>query len=208
MVHFILLIVYCFMITGILLAAGRSTRMGQPKLLLPWGNIQLVRHVAQTALHSSLDDLIVVTGHRAEHVHAALDGLPVTLVHNAAFLDGQSTSVRAGIAALGDDAQAAMILLADQPLLQPSTIDALIGTYHQHQSPIVAPRYNGQRGNPVLFDRTLFAELSMVQGDQGARLVLQAHTQHLQLVDVADEGVLLDLDTPENYQKLWCRIQT
>lgn len=196
------------MITGILLAAGRSTRMGQPKLLLPWGDIQLVRHVAQIALRSTLAHVVVVTGHRAEHVQAALDGLPVTLVHNAAFLDGQSTSVRAGVAALGDDAQAAMILLADQPLLQPSTIDALIATYHERHARIVAPQYRGQRGNPVLFDRALFGELEALQGDQGARPVLQAHAQHLQLVDVADEGVLLDLDTPDAYQQLWERPQT
>jgi molybdenum cofactor cytidylyltransferase len=196
------------MISGILLAAGRSSRMGQPKLLLPWGNIQLVRHVAQIALRSALDSLIVVTGHRAEHVQAALDGLPVTLVHNDAFLDGQSTSVRAGIAGLGANVEAALILLADQPLLQSSTIDALITTYRQHHPPIVAPQYQGQRGNPVLFDRTLFAELNALHGDQGARPVLQVHAQQLHLVDVADEGVLLDLDTPDAYQKLWARSQT
>jgi len=193
------------MITGILLAAGRSTRMGQPKLLLPWGRVQLVQHVAQTALRSALDHLIVVTGHRAEHVEAALAGLPVTPVHNAAFLDGQSTSVRAGIAALDANVEAAMVLLADQPLLQPSTIDALIAEYHQHQPLIVAPQYHGQRGNPVLFDRTLFSELGALQGDQGARPVLQAHRQQMHLVDVADEGVLLDLDTPDNYQQLWSK---
>lgn len=196
------------MITGILLAAGRSTRMGQPKLLLPWGNVHLVRHVAQTALGSSLDHLIVVTGHRAEHMQAALDGLPVTLVHNDAFLDGQSTSVRVGVAGLGADVEAAMILLADQPLLQSSTIDALIVAYREHQPLIVAPRCNGQRGNPVLFDRTLFAQLAALQGDQGARPVLQVHQQHVHLVDVADEGVLLDLDTPNAYQQLWDRAQT
>lgn len=195
------------MITGILLAAGRSTRMGEPKLLLLWGNIQLVRHVAQIALRSTLDHLVVVTGHRAEHVQAALGGLPVTLVHNDAFLDGQSTSVRAGIAALDANVEAAMILLADQPLLQSSTIDALIAAYHKHQALIVAPRYKGQRGNPVLFNRALFAELGTLQGDQGARPVLQAHRQHLHLLDVADEGVLLDLDTPDAYQQLWDRTQ-
>jgi molybdenum cofactor cytidylyltransferase len=195
------------MITGILLAAGRSTRMGQPKLLLPWGNIQLVRHVAQIALRSLLDEIIVVTGHQALHVEAVLEDLPLTVVHNAVFFQGQSTSVRAGIAALNNDVQAAMILLADQPLLQPSTIDALIHVYREHQPLIVAPRYNGQRGNPVLFDRTLFVELAALQGDQGARPVLQANRQHLHLVDVADEGVLLDLDTPDTYQQLWNRAQ-
>lgn len=193
------------MITGILLAAGRSTRMGQPKVLLPWGNVQLVRHMAQIALCSTLDDLIVVTGHRAAHVQAALDGLPITFVHNPAFLDGQSTSVRAGIAALGAEVQAALLLLADQPLLQPSTIDMLITAYREHRSLIVAPQFGEQRGNPVLFDRALFPELLALEGDQGARPVLQAHRQQVQLVNVADEGVVLDLDTPTAYQALWER---
>lgn len=193
------------MIPGILLAAGRSQRMGQPKLLLPWHGVPLVRHTAQIALASKLDELIVVTGHRAEHVRAALDGLQVTIVHNDAFLDGQSTSVRAGVAALGPEVQAAVILLADHPLLQPTTIDALIDTYLQEQPLIVVPRYKEQRGNPVLFGRTLFPQLAVLTGDQGARPVLMAHGEHVRYVDVVDQGILLDLDTPEMYQELWDR---
>jgi molybdenum cofactor cytidylyltransferase len=195
------------MITGILLAAGRSQRMGQPKLLLPWRRVPMIRHVAEGVLHSKLDQLIVVTGHRAEHVAAALHGLAVTLVHNAAFLDGQSTSVRAGVEALSTEVDAAMILLADQPLLQSTTIDALIDVYRQEQPRIVVPRYNGQRGNPVLFARPLLPELRTLAGDQGARPMLMAHMPEVRFVDVADEGVVLDLDTPEAYEQLWERQQ-
>jgi molybdenum cofactor cytidylyltransferase len=195
------------MITGILLAAGRSQRMGQPKLLLPWGNLPLVRHAVQIALDSKLDEVIVVTGYLAEHIAVALHGLPMKLVHNAAFLEGQSTSVRAGVEALDADVEAVVMLLADQPLLQASTIDALLDTFRHQQAPIVVPRYNGQRGNPVLFARSLFGELLMLAGDQGARPVLAMHAEDIRFVDVADEGMVLDLDTPEAYQRLWAHRQ-
>lgn len=190
------------MIAGILLAAGRSMRMGQPKLLLPWQGVPLVRFVAQRALLSSIDELIVVTGHRAAHTSAALADLRVRIVHNDDFLDGQSTSLRAGVAALDDAVEAAIVLLADQPLLQPATIDALIAHYRQHQPPVIVPRYGGQRGNPVLFDRSLFAALQTISGDQGARSVIQNQRDGVQWLDTADQGVLLDIDTPEMYQRL------
>lgn len=191
-----------FVISGILLAAGRSQRMGQPKLLLPWHGIPLVRHVAQLALRTKLDELIVVTGHRAEHMAAALADLPLRIVHNAAFLEGQSTSLRAGIAAVDRAADAALILLADQPLLQVRTIDVLIGTYNTTNASIIVPRYGGRRGNPVMFRRALFPVLSAITGDQGARQVIEDHQTQVAWVDVADEGVSLDIDTPDAYQQL------
>lgn len=190
------------MITGILLAAGRSQRMGQPKLLLPWHGVPLVRHVARLALRSGIDELIVVLGHRAAHVDAALAALPLRIVQNEDFLEGQSTSLRAGLAALSDTAEAVIVLLADQPLLQPATIDALIACYREHAPLIVVPRYSGQRGNPVLFAQPLFPALQMITGDQGARAVIQEHRDRVQWLDTIDEGVLLDLDTPDMYQQL------
>lgn len=190
------------MIAGVLLAAGRSQRMGQPKLLLPWQGVPLIHFVAQQILRSQLDELIVVVGHRSEHLIAALDGLALRIVRNDDFLDGQSTSLRAGINALDTSVSAALVLLADQPLLQPATIDALIEVYAREQPPIVLPRYEGQRGNPVLFDRSLFAELVVITGDQGARSVLKAHAQSIRWLDTTDGGILLDIDTPDAYGAL------
>jgi molybdenum cofactor cytidylyltransferase len=189
-------------IAGVLLAAGRSQRMGQPKLLLPWHGEPLIRFVARQILHSGLDELIVVIGHRAEHLSAALDGLALRIVRNDDFLDGQSTSLRAGIAALHPATVAALVLLADQPLLQPETIDTLIDLYRREQPPIVVPRHAGQRGNPVLFDRRLFPELLAISGDQGARSVIQSHEHELRWLDTADGGILLDIDTPDAYSAL------
>jgi molybdenum cofactor cytidylyltransferase len=193
------------MIAGVLLAAGRSQRMGQPKLLLPWNGVPLVRHVAQNVLQSDIKQLVVVVGHRAPHVEAALDGLPVQIVRNAAFLEGQSISVRAGVAALDQQTEAALILLADQPLVQPTTLNLLIHTYHNFQASIVIPRFNGQRGNPVLFGHQVFEQLQQLQGDQGARPILQTYAAQTRFVDVDDEGVVLDIDTPENYEKVLAR---
>ncbi len=190
------------MITGILLAAGRSQRMGQPKLLLPWHGVPLVRHAAEIALASKLAELLVVVGHRAEHVKAALGDLPVRIVHNDGFLAGQSTSIQAGILALRQDAEAVVVLLADQPLLQAATVNALLAAYAASAAPIVAPRYAGRRGNPVLLARSLFPALLALTGDQGARPLLRNHAAQIAWVDVADEGILLDVDTPEMFQSL------
>lgn len=190
------------MIAGVLLAAGRSERMGQPKLLLPWHGIPLVRHATLTALEAQLDELVVVVGYAADRVGAALADLPVRVVVNQAFAAGQSTSVAAGIGALAPRTTAAVVLLADHPLLQPATIKALTDTFVQTNAPIVVPRYQGRRGNPVLFGSTVFPELRGLSGDQGARGLFTTYGEHVQWVDVADEGIVLDVDTPTMYQAL------
>jgi molybdenum cofactor cytidylyltransferase len=188
-------------IAGILLAAGRSTRMGRPKQLLDWHGVPLVRHVAAIALQSSLQELLIVTGSESGRVRAALSGIPARIVQNDSFDAGQSSSLRAGIAALGPEVAAAIVLLVDQPLLQPATIDALIAAW-QPPCRIVAPRFAGRRGNPVLFDRALFGEIAAISGDRGARDVIRAHESALCLVDVDDAGVAADLDTPDDYRRL------
>jgi len=181
--------------------------MGQSKLLLPWNGVPLVRHAALTALATGLDRLVVVMGFGAEHVAAALDGLSLSTAHNPDWLDGQSSSLRVGVEAVAA-ADAAVVLLSDQPLLRPGTIDLLLDTYRRERAPIVAPRYGGRRGNPVLFDRALFAELRAIEGDRGAREVIESHAAELVPVDTDDPGVLLDVDTPAAYRQLMDRQAT
>ncbi len=194
------------MIAGILLAAGRSQRMGQPKLLLPWRGVPLVRHVAQIALDSNLDELLVVVGHRADHVRAALEGLPVRIVHNASFLEGQSTSIQAGVQALRQDTEAVAVMLGDQPLLEPATVNMLLAAYKVSAAPIVVPRYKGRRGNPVVLEQSLFPALLALTGDEGARPILRKQEAQIHWVDVADEGILLDVDTPEMFASVVERV--
>jgi molybdenum cofactor cytidylyltransferase len=188
-------------VSGILLAAGRSSRMGRPKQLLLWHGIPLVRHAAQTALDSQLSELIVVVGYESSRVRAALADLPVRIVQNDSYEAGQGSSLRAGIEAVRHESQAAMIMLVDQPLLQAATIDALIAAW-QPPALIVAPSYMSRRGNPVLFARALFGALSNIDGDFGARNVIKAQSSALTLVEVADAGVLIDMDTPDMYRRL------
>lgn len=187
---------------GILLAAGASTRLGEPKQLLMFQGRPLVRHVAEIALASQLSRLIVVVGNRADEVRAALAGLPVEIVENPHFSQGQSTSLRAGVLALPRAVSAALILLVDQPFVDASLIDRLIGLYHESGAPIVAPRFQERRGNPVLFDAALFPELLAVVGDTGARDVIVRHRARLVTLEVPSGRAFLDIDTWDDYQRL------
>jgi len=189
-------------VVGILLAAGASTRLGQPKQLLDFGGKPLVRHVAEAALASRLARLIVVVGNQAAAVSAALEGLPTDLVENPDFLQGQSTSLRKGVTALPPDLDAALVLLVDQPFVDAALIDRLIAHFETSGAAIVAPEHAGQRGNPVLFAAALLPELAAVTGDVGARDVIRRHREELSTVDLNDARPFLDIDTWEDYQKV------
>lgn len=189
-------------IAAIILAAGSSSRMGQPKQLLDWDGRSLVQVVAQQALAASVDAVYAVVGAASERVAAALANLPVKLVENKAYASGQASSLRAGIAALPADVSAAVVLLGDQPFVSPSIIDAVVVAWQESQAPIVAPSYNGQRGNPVLFARAVFGELLEITGDQGARAILQANPGRIHLVAFTDARPLEDIDSPEDYQRM------
>lgn len=186
-------------IAGVILAAGASTRFGALKQLLPWGAGTMLSTVVDTALASSARPVVVVLGKRADECRAALGDRPVTVVVNAAWQDGQSTSVRAGLAALPDEVEAVLFLLADQPTITVATVEAVIDRYRASRAPVVWPEVDGRRGNPVLFDRRLFPELWALRGDVGGRPVLQAHGARAERVAVDDRGILLDIDTPADY---------
>ncbi|MCX7609433.1 MAG: selenium cofactor biosynthesis protein YqeC [Anaerolineales bacterium] len=187
-------------IAGIVLAAGEGRRFGQIKQLLEWRGKPMVRHVAEVALSAGLSPVIVVTGAVSEQVAVALKELPVVIVHNPAWKEGQSTSVRAGLAALPSDCGAAIFLLADQPLVTPPLLRALVETHQQTQAPTLAPLVGGRRTTPVLFDRVTFPALMRIQGDVGGRAIFgQFPPRYLSW---HDEGLLIDLDTPEEWHRL------
>jgi molybdenum cofactor cytidylyltransferase len=187
-------------IAGIILAAGAASRMGQPKLLLPWKGEALICHAARTALAARLEPVIVVTGSGAAEMSAALQGLEVNVVHNPDWQTGQSTSVRAGLRALPQQTQAVIFLLGDQPYISPELLEALVKTYAKTRSVILAPFVGEKRTNPVLFDRSIFEALCLLQGDVGARSLFGQYppTQ----MPWSDERLLFDVDTPEDYEKL------
>jgi molybdenum cofactor cytidylyltransferase len=189
-------------IVAIILAAGSSSRMGRPKQVLPLGGKSLVRWSAEAATGSRAATTIVVTGAAGDAVAGELAGLPVQIVHNPDYAEGMSTSLRAGLRAAPTDAEAVVVLLADQPFVDATVVDGLIGLYEQRPAPIVRPRYDGQPGNPVLWDRALFDELLAQTGDQGGRSVLQRHVSEIIWLDLPDARVQLDVDTPEAYASL------
>jgi molybdenum cofactor cytidylyltransferase len=186
-------------IAGLILAAGRSTRMGGPNKLLEEVNGRpLVRHVAEHVLASRAKPVIVVTGHQKERVERALAGLPVTFVHNPDFAEGLSTSLKTGIAAVPPDADGAIVCLGDMPQVTAKLIDRLIAAFDPERGALVViPTIVGKRGNPVLWSRRFFPDLAAVEGDVGARHLIGNYAEAVAEVPLDDAGALTDVDTPE-----------
>lgn len=187
-------------VAGLILAAGGSNRIGQPKQLLDWKGQPFVRVVAQTALSSGLHPVYVVVGAHAQQVKAVLDGLDVEIIENLQWQAGQSTSLKAGIANLSAETQAVVMMLVDQPQIPPSLIEALVAAHASMVSPIVATMVDHRRGNPVLFDRITFNDLTEIEGDVGGRKIFSRYKIHY--VPWLDARIGLDVDTMEDYQGL------
>ena len=186
-------------VAAIVLAAGRSTRMGGPnKLLAELDGKKLVRTVAEQALASKASEVIVVTGHQAELVEQALDGLDVKFVRNPDFAGGLASSVKAGIAAVSDQADGAIVCLGDMPLIDSQLIDRLIESFAPDRGQlIVVPVSDNRRGNPVLWSRRFFRELMTLDGDVGARHLIAKHAEAVAEVPVEGVSAFLDIDTPQ-----------
>lgn len=190
-------------IAGLLLAAGQSTRMGQPKQLLDWQGRPLVAHIAAEALASQLAGLTVVVGAAEAQVRAALRDLPVQIVTNPAYAEGLGSSLGAGLRALPADADAAMVLLVDQPLVTARLMNELIDAYRTAPAALaLVPVYRGQRGNPVIVAAALFAELQTLRGDTGARAVFNRYADQIVWHETNDPAVVTDADTPEAWRAL------
>jgi len=184
---------------GIVLAAGAAQRYGLPKQLLAWEGQPLVRHVTRIALSAGLDPVVVVTGAYAQQVEASLQGLAVQIVRCETWEAGQSESLRCGLGALSN-AGSAIFLLADQPYVSPVILQALVEQHARTLAPIVAPLVDGQRSNPVLFDRQVFPALRALKGDVGGRGVFGQF--RVTWFPWHDGRLLLDIDTVEDYQRL------
>lgn len=186
-------------VAAVVLAAGQATRMGAQKLLLPVGGRPMVRRVAEAALGSRVMETIVVVGHEPESLRTALEGLPVKVVVNPDYEAGMSTSLRAGLRAIGDEADGVLILLGDQPFVTPALLDRLIDVHTDDGARIVRLAVGDRPANPVLMSADLFPELLAQQGDVGGRDVAARHAEEVQLVPVDDASVM-DVDTAEDYR--------
>ena len=189
-------------VAAIVLAAGRSTRMGGPnKLLAELDGKKLVRIVAEQALASKASEVIVVTGHQAELIEQALAGLKVRFVRNPDFAGGLASSVKAGVAAVDENADGALICLGDMPLISAQLLDRLIESFAPDRGQLIAvPVSDGRRGNPVLWSRRFFKELMTLDGDVGARHLIAKHTEAVGEVAVEGDGAFLDIDTPQGLE--------
>jgi molybdenum cofactor cytidylyltransferase len=186
-------------VAALVLAAGRSSRMGERnKLLEDVAGKPMVRHAVEAAIASMAGPVIVVTGHGAPDVCAALAGCDVVFVHNADFASGLSSSLKAGLAEVPDGSAAALVLLADMPNVTPAIIDRLVAVLAEcPDAKAVVPTLLGQRGNPVLITRGLFGEIASLEGDEGARRLLVNMADGVLELQLDDPAIALDIDTPE-----------
>ena len=192
-------------LAALILAAGYSSRMGRCKALLPIAGESVVARIVsafRAADSEAIGGITVVSGHDAEHVEPVARTLGVGCVANPDYAHGMYSSVQAGIASLPPDVDACFLLPVDIPLVRATTIAAIADAYAKHAAPITYPRFSGRRGHPPLIARTLFAEILAGQGDGGLRALLATHQSDAADVDVLDEGVVLDMDTPADYEQL------
>ncbi len=196
-------------IAAVVLAAGRSTRMGAVnKMIAEIGGKPLVRIAAEQALASRAAPVIVVTGHQRERIEAALAGLPVRFVHNPEYGDGLGTSLKVGIAAVPEGTDGAIICLGDMPQVDAALIDRLIGAFDPERGAlIVVPSIEGRRGNPVVWSRRFFHELMSIQGDIGARHLIGQYAEAVAEVALAGDAALTDVDTPESLSAVKAEIE-
>jgi molybdenum cofactor cytidylyltransferase len=196
-------------IAAIVLGAGRSTRMGGPnKLLAEIGGRPLIRIAVEQALASRARPVVVVTGHQRDKVEAALAGLDIKLVHNPNFAEGLSTSVKAGLAALPDEADGAIVCLGDMPQVTAALIDKLTAAFDPERGAlVVVPVIDGQRGNPVVWARRFFNELMAIDGDIGARQVISRYPEAVTEVALTDTAALVDVDTPDALDRVKAELE-
>jgi molybdenum cofactor cytidylyltransferase len=190
-------------IGGILLAAGQSRRMGQPKLLLPWSGRPIIVHMVDLFMKAEVDAIVVVTGADREQIEASLEGLPILLTRNKEHAEqGMIGSVRAGLSALRESAcEAALIMPADLPALLPDTLHVLMAEFNKAASPIIAPSFEGRRGHPVLVSRPEWNSILQLPEGHSLRDFLSSREDDVHHVVVDDHGILIDLDTPGDYEQ-------
>ncbi len=189
-------------IGAIVLAGGLSSRMGQSKVLLPWDGRPIIQAIADRLTHMRMDDVVVVTGHMAEQVSAAVAKTGVRTAHNASYREGEMlSSLQTGISALGPEIAACMIVLGDQPQLDNRIITELMTAYAEGKGGIVAPSYRQRRGHPILIDRKFWPELLDLPSGKAPRDVINAHADETYYVNVKTDSVLRDIDTPVDYEQ-------
>jgi len=186
------------MISAVVLAAGLSRRMGRPKPLVKLKGKTILQHVLGNLRASGVDEIVVVLGYKAEEIFPTLEGEDFRVVVNPDYAQGMSNSLRRGLRAVDNQAQAVLIALGDQPRISSGIIKLLLRKYSQGSHQIVVPTCGGRRGHPVIFGRKYWPELLALEGDVGGREILRRHGDDVLAVEVADPGILQDIDGPDD----------
>lgn len=198
-------------VAAVVLAAGRSRRMGQPKMILPWGDTTVIGQVVRTLAQAGLDEIVVVTGGARRQVEQALSGHPVRTVYNPHYAEDQmALSLRVGLVSLSAEFDAALVALGDQPQMRLEVVRKVLHTYRQTQAPLVFPSYHMRRGHPWIISRPLWGLLLALPASQATspqpaalktlRELLTPYADQICYVDVEDDSILRDLDTPADYR--------
>jgi len=189
------------MIYGIVLAAGESKRMGQPKQLLPFGKQTLIETVVENVLQSQIQKTVVVLGANKDEIAKKLDKYPVSMIFNPRFKQGMLSSIQRGFEAIAKEASAVLIILGDQPTIPAWVIDSIIHTYRNTGKGIVVPVFQMRRGHPVLFDCKYRDEVAALDAAVGLRALVHGHPDDVEEVAVESPAILKDIDYPEEYVK-------
>ena len=191
------------MIIAVVLSAGESSRMGRPKALLPIEGQNFIERIVGALTQSQADRSVVVLGHNADEMRRQIEHLPIDIVINTEYKNGQLSSLQAAIRHIEKEnrCDGMLVHLVDHPYIDRRLVDLMIQRFYETKKLIVVPRHQGKRGHPVIFSRALFEELLSAPVDQGAKAVVNAHRQQTLEIEWQDEGVTLDIDTPELYRR-------
>jgi molybdenum cofactor cytidylyltransferase len=191
------------MIAAIILAAGQSRRMGQPKMLLPWGKWTVIEQVIRTFVGAGIEDILVVTGGARQLVEKAIEPYPVKKIYNSHYETGEMlSSLQLGLHTLPHRVQATLIGLGDQPQVQERTVRLVCEAYRESQSRLVVPSFQMRRGHPWLVATPLWSEILALNPPASPRDLLNRHAAEIHYVEVETSSILTDLDTPEDYQRM------
>lgn len=189
-------------ISGIILAAGLSTRMGEPKQLLPFGDSTILETGLDNLLGSGLDEVLVVIGHEAEKIRARIQHKPVKIVFNPDYQVGMLTSAQCGVRAISASADAFALTLVDLPMITSDLVDLVIDAYTQTEHGIAVPSYNYRRGHPVIFDRRYVADILALDGESGGvRSLYRKYADDIHYVTVDTDRILRDIDDRGDYEE-------
>ena len=192
-------------VAGVVLAAGTSSRMGRNKLLLDLAGQSVLRRAVATATAAGLDPVLVVLGHESERARSELGSLPCTVVLNPDYQAGVNTSLRTGIRAVPDHCPAAMVMLADMPLVDPGMLRTLLERYREGSAPLVVSSYDGIDAPPILYDRSLFPELRVLEGEGCGKKVVKRHSEEALRVSWPAQA-LIDLDVPADVERVQAQL--